>query len=1175
MKKFALLVFVVMGILTCSNNQSTVPQTATVVPTILWKTPAQDGIPAGVDSVKITISSSSLSSSLVKTFSYGDSKGTIPSIPVDISITITIEGIDSLGHVLYRGSVDVPKVTAPTMDITIDANKVTPIAPSDLVAQSLSYNSIRLIWKENSTNETYYLIGRQTNGFAAWDSIGIATQNTFTDTTLAPVTPYQYKIIAVNGAGRSAATTPAAATTLILDRAGPLVTISSFKKIDTVNTHTVTLYGTIRDTSGVYQLTINNVIAEVSGDQWIAQHYYLADTVNTLVVKATDNSTFKNVTLDTLTLIYKSTFIDTTNHAPRFTVTSDSMKATVKVGQTYKKVLRGFDGDANDTIRFIVSGTLLLIGKDTVEWMPTTADTGSRAFYALVYDKKQAHDSIGWTITVLDSTTQIPNHNPVFVTIVSEITDSVGQNMQYIDTLVAKDEDNDPKLTFSVVTFPQGLTIGSTTGIVTWTPTTSGTFPVSAYATDDSGAQASIAWDITVVPATVKVNHPPQFVTKTMDMTRTATVGILYKDTVTARDPDSGDVLRFSVINSPITVDSVTGIVTWTPSTRGNYSMIVSVTDDSGKHVELTWPVTVLEAQGTVSDIDGNVYHTVTIGTQIWMVENLRTTKYNDGTAIPLVTDNAAWAALTTPGYCWYNNDAPTYGTTYGALYNWYAVNTGKLAPTGWHVPTDSEWTVLITYLGGDSIAGGKLKEVGTAHWAGPNKGATNTSGFTALPSGNRLAIGTFDYIGGTGIWWSSTANNAATSYYRSMGFNSGDVGHNSFDNIFGFSVRCVKGDPVPMVPKISSVTPGDGSVRVIWDTVSGAKSYNLYYAGGTAVTMSNGTKVLGAVSPRVVTGLINGKQYAFAVSAVNLAGESMLSAVKTATPLASTVAPTITDHPQSQTVTVGQNVTFNVTATGTSPLSYQWFKGGLVITGATSSSYSISNVQTTDRGTYTVRISNGTLPDATSNGAVLTVNPASATVTDVDGNVYHTITIGTQIWMVENLKSTRYNDGTAIPLVTDSAAWPLLTTPGYCWYKNDAAFYGSTYGALYNWYAVNTSKLAPTGWHVPTDSEWSVLTTFLGGETVAGDKLKEAGTTHWNTPNAGATNGTGFSALPGGSMTTGVYSSNGLVGDWWSSTVSSGQSSWFRSMGYNSTGVTRIARPWFYGFSVRCIRDP
>jgi len=126
---------------------------------------------------------------------------------------------------------------------------------------------------------------------------------------------------------------------------------------------------------------------------------------------------------------------------------------------------------------------------------------------------------------------------------------------------------------------------------------------------------------------------------------------------------------------------------------------------------------------GKVTDIDGNVYDTVKIGTQIWIIENLKTTKYNDGTSIPMVTDSAAWINLTTPGYCWHKNTSASYKNTYGALYNWYAVNTGKLAPKGWHVPSDAEWTTLITYLGGDSIAGGKMKETGMSHWFSPNTG--------------------------------------------------------------------------------------------------------------------------------------------------------------------------------------------------------------------------------------------------------------------------------------------------------------------------------------------------------------------------------------------------------------------------------------------------------------------
>jgi uncharacterized protein (TIGR02145 family) len=196
---------------------------------------------------------------------------------------------------------------------------------------------------------------------------------------------------------------------------------------------------------------------------------------------------------------------------------------------------------------------------------------------------------------------------------------------------------------------------------------------------------------------------------------------------------------------------------------------------------------------GTVTDIDGNVYHTITIGKQVWMVENLKTTKYNDGTSIPLITDGTVWANSTTPGYCWYNNDAATYKTTYGALYNWYAVNTGKLCPTGWHVPTDAEWTTLTDYLGGEGVAGEKLKEAGTTHWQSPNTGATNETGFTALPGGFRSFSGAFNYFGDIGFWWSSTEYSTNDAWHRVMYYDISDVSRLNNSKSFGFSVRCLR----------------------------------------------------------------------------------------------------------------------------------------------------------------------------------------------------------------------------------------------------------------------------------------------------------------------------------------------------------------------------------------------
>ena len=192
------------------------------------------------------------------------------------------------------------------------------------------------------------------------------------------------------------------------------------------------------------------------------------------------------------------------------------------------------------------------------------------------------------------------------------------------------------------------------------------------------------------------------------------------------------------------------------------------------------------------TDIDGNVYHTVTIGPQVWMVENLKTTRYNDGSAIPLDTNSNTWGGLTTGAYCWYN-DSATYGSKYGALYNWYAVSTGKLAPTGWHVPSDSEWEALGTYLGDDTVAGGPLKETGTTHWNSPNTGATNATGFSALPGGVRTNYGAFGNIGTGGSWWSSTAGGATSSWNRNMNYNLADVCRSDVYNADGFSVRCVR----------------------------------------------------------------------------------------------------------------------------------------------------------------------------------------------------------------------------------------------------------------------------------------------------------------------------------------------------------------------------------------------
>ena len=161
---------------------------------------------------------------------------------------------------------------------------------------------------------------------------------------------------------------------------------------------------------------------------------------------------------------------------------------------------------------------------------------------------------------------------------------------------------------------------------------------------------------------------------------------------------------------------------------------------------------------GTVNDVDGNTYKTVKIGTQWWMAENLKTTKYRNGSAIETTfPDTLDISGINTPKYQWVYPDIDSIGDTYGRLYTWYTVtDSNAVCPSGWHVPSDEEWTVLTDYLNGASVAGGILKEMGTAHWHSPNKGVTNERDFAALPGGYRYYNGTFGLREYYGEWWSS-----------------------------------------------------------------------------------------------------------------------------------------------------------------------------------------------------------------------------------------------------------------------------------------------------------------------------------------------------------------------------------------------------------------------------------
>jgi uncharacterized protein (TIGR02145 family) len=197
------------------------------------------------------------------------------------------------------------------------------------------------------------------------------------------------------------------------------------------------------------------------------------------------------------------------------------------------------------------------------------------------------------------------------------------------------------------------------------------------------------------------------------------------------------------------------------------------------------------------------------------------------------------------------------------------------------------------------------------------------------------------------------------------------------------------------------------------------------------------------------------------------------------------------------------------------------------------------------------------------------------ATVTDIDGNVYHTVKIGTQVWMTENLKVTHYRNGEYILNILDGLIWDYLSTGAYCIYDHTPSN-AAIYGNLYNWHAVNDHrKLAPEGWHIPTDDEWRTLNSYLG-EEIASGKLKEADTTHWSYPNVGATNETGFTALPAGIRSASYIGFTNLRSNtyWWAASISNSGSALAWGAVNNKSTLTR--KEWYptFGFSVRCIMD-
>ncbi|MCX6235096.1 MAG: hypothetical protein NT175_10320 [Bacteroidetes bacterium] len=495
---------------------------------------------------------------------------------------------------------------------------------------------------------------------------------------------------------------------------------------------------------------------------------------------------------------------------------------------------------------------------------------------------------------------------------------------------------------------------------------------------------------------------------------------------------------------------------------------------------------------------DGHRYSTVLIDTQCWMAENMNVGMMINSTAGGYQqTDNGIIEK-----YCYNNNVANC--AIYGGLYEWpevvqYVTTQGAqgICPDGWHVPTDGEWTISTNYLGGESVAGGKMKstgtiEAGTGHWYSPNTGATNESGFIGLPEGFRsFSNGTFSFLGSYGFFWSSSQNDTYDAWLRLLHYNLADVSRYFDNNGYGLPVRCLKG----CSPQPSQSDAGLDQLNI----------------PGTSTNLAGNT-------PEYGTGL--------------------------------------------------WNITNGTGGTITDP------------TNPTTSFYGLAN------NSYTLKWTISNDCGSNSDDVVISFSSSGFTceqqlVDARDGQSYNTVQIGTQCWMAENM-----NVGM---MINSTASGYQQTDNGiiekYCYNNEEDScdIYGGLYEGPEAVQYITTEGaqgICPDGWHVPTDGEWTILTNYLGGESVAGGKMKstgtiEAGTGLWYSPNTGATNENGFTVLPAGQRYyfSGNFGHLGYYSYFWASSFFYGYA-WYRGLNCGVADVQRYFTQMGYGFSVRCLKD-
>jgi uncharacterized protein (TIGR02145 family) len=497
---------------------------------------------------------------------------------------------------------------------------------------------------------------------------------------------------------------------------------------------------------------------------------------------------------------------------------------------------------------------------------------------------------------------------------------------------------------------------------------------------------------------------------------------------------------------------------------------------------------TTLPTSPLVFDFDANTYDTIHIGSQIWLKQNLKTSRFRNGKPILNATNAMLWGNTSSPSYCIYN-DSIANDSTYGKLYNWYsAADTNKICPINYHVPTVSEWNTFISILGDSTIAGGKLKDFQSGLWNLPNTGANNESNFSALPAGSRYDDASYNDIGNNCFWWSAFENNSDLGRYYWLSYNNSIIKNNQINKSYGFSIRCIS--------NFSAVPPSIDTTLLATITSTTATV-------GGYVSSSGGLPVYKGITW------------------------------------------SLTPNP----VYAGNRIEFGIDT-------------GL---------FYCDIIRLTPNTTYYVRSYAINDVGITYGNEIIFIT-TTPVVYDIEGNGYDTVHIGSQIWLKQNLKTKKFRNGDPITLVNTS--WSNVNTEAYCLLNADTNL-AHIYGVIYNGYAIlDTRLICPEGWHVPSDLEWSILDNNLGAPTLVGGKLKESGFSHWKSPNTGATNESGFTALPGGGKNI-LYMPQYLQGGyWWTSTSQNSTTIWTRRLTNTSATLFSSTSDKRYGFSVRCVKD-